>query len=465
MLLPGTDRRRGGPVNGLTRSAVADFLSRVDGAPAGSDAVAPAGVDDVLADLAGLGLAPGDAVVLCLANGAALLRVQFASLLLGLVPLAVPPSTPWQRVRALAGHVGAGVVVTTRLTGTGPRAAVGGAFAVPTGHPTTPYRPGEILLSTSGTSGMFSACVHRVSSLLHNARLHAAATGITASDTLLVNLPLYYSYALVAQAFAAYVTSARLVLDGPPFAPVAYRDAITTHGVTHSSVTPTIARQLLADPAVLPRGLRTLAVGGDRLAPAEVADLLAARPAGELYLTYGLTEAGPRVSTLAAHAEPAHRYGSVGRTLPGVRASLRAVQGGVGELLVESDTVLLRRVGGPSGRVLLAPRTIATGDAFSLDDGYLTFHGRLSDFVVLRGEKVCLNTVRQAAHAIPGVVHCLPEVVNEDGTHVLDVHLSVTAAPPGGEKAVRRLLNSQLLPAERPRAVFISTADPETFRK
>ncbi|MGG2464312.1 class I adenylate-forming enzyme family protein [Streptomyces sp. RGM 3693] len=452
-------------MNGLTRSGVADFLTRVHGTPARLDAGAPAGVDDVLADLAGLGLAPGDAVVLCLANGVELLRVQLASLLLGLVPLAVPPSTPWQRVRALAGHVGAGVVVTTRLTGTGPQVPVGGAFAVPTGHPATPYRSGEILLSTSGTSGMFSACVHQVSSLLHNARLHAAATGITSADTLLVNLPLYYSYALVAQAFAAYVTKARVVLDGPPFSPVAYREVVTAHGVTHSAVTPTIARQLLADPGLMPRGLRVLGVGGDRLAPAEVADLLAARPSSELYLTYGLTEAGPRVSTLAAHAEPAHRYGSVGRPLPGVRASLRAVQGDVGELVVESDTVLLRRVGEHSGRVLLGPRTIATGDAFSIDDGYLTFHGRLSDFVVLRGEKVSLNTVRQAAHAIPGVVHCVPEVVNEGGTQVLDVHLSVTDSLPGGEKAVRRLLNSQLLPAERPRAVFLSAADPETFRK
>ncbi|MFD0396689.1 class I adenylate-forming enzyme family protein [Kitasatospora sp. NPDC059811] len=452
-------------MNSLTRSEVADFLTRVEATPASTGGGAPAGVDDVLADLAGLGLAPGDAVVLCLTNGVELLRVLLSSLLLGLVPLAVPPSTPWQRVRALAGHVGAGVVVTTRLAGAGPQPPVGGAFAVPTGHPTTPYRPGEILLSTSGTSGMFSACVHRVASLLHNARLHAGATGITPADTLLVNLPLYYSYALVAQAFAAYVTKARLVLDGPPFSPAAYRDAVTARGVTHSAVTPTIARQLLADPRLVPRGLRALAVGGDRLAPAEVARLLAARPSAELYLTYGLTEAGPRVSTLAAHAEPAHRYGSVGRPLPGVRASLRGVQDDVGELLVESGTVLLRRVGQHSGRVLLGPRTIATGDAFSIDDGYLTFHGRLSDFVVLRGEKVSLNTVRQAAHAIPGVVHCVPEVVNEDGTQVLHVHLSVTGALPGGEKALRHLLNSQLLPAERPRAVFVSTADPEAFRK
>jgi len=45
-------------------------------------------------------------------------------------------------------------------------------------------------------------------------------------------------------------------------------------------------------------------VGGDSLAPEHVADLLRARPGRELYLTYGLTQAGARVSTLSAHAEP-----------------------------------------------------------------------------------------------------------------------------------------------------------------
>ncbi|MEU7476666.1 class I adenylate-forming enzyme family protein [Lentzea sp. NPDC042327] len=445
----------------LTFEGVAEFIDRTRDVGGRSGP----GLAEVLGDLDGLGLAPGDAVLLAMTNGVDLVRVHLATLLLGLVPLAVSPGTPWERVQALAGHVGARVAVTTRLVGSGGGRPVGGATALPTGAAGIRYEPGEVLLSTSGTSGMFSACVHRVPSLLRNAVRHAGATGLTSSDAVLANLPLYYSYAMVAQVLAAYCAGARLVISGPPFSPAGYRDAVSKHGVTHSALTPTVVRQLLADGAGLPP-VRALAVGGDRLAPAEVASLLAARPHGELYLTYGLTEAGPRVSTLAAHAEPTHRHDSVGLPLPGVQVSLRDVRDGVGELLVTSDTALIRRVGPRAARGLVAPGVIATGDAFSVVDGYLRFKGRLSDFVVLKGEKVSLATVRQAAFAIPGVVSCTPSVIQgDDGTPVLDVHLGMTDPAPGAERTALRTLNSLLLPAERPRSVHVRPADPSALRK
>src|SRR5205823_150846 len=160
-------------------------------------------------------------------------------------------------------------------------------------------------------------------SLVRNARRHADAVGLTGRDTVLVNLPLFYSYAIVAQALAALVTGARLVVSGPPFSPEAYEAAVGRYAVTSSSLTPTIARLLLAQGTRLPVGLRMLTVGGDRIAPEHVTRLRSANPDVELYVTYGLTEAGPRVSTLAAHREPPGRHGSVGVPLDGVTVSLR----------------------------------------------------------------------------------------------------------------------------------------------
>ncbi|MGI5500349.1 class I adenylate-forming enzyme family protein [Lentzea sp. CA-135723] len=424
-------------------------------------------VDDVLADLAALRLSPGDCVILCMTNGVHLVQVLLATQLLGLVPLAVSPSTPWHRMRTLAGHVGARVIITTRIApDSGPHHRVGTATAVPTTGLARPYAAGDVMLSTSGTSGRFSACLHRTGALLRNATRHATAIGLTRHDTVLINLPLHYSYAMVAQMLAAYVTGARLIISGPPFVPGDYRSTAERHDITHSSLTPTIVRQLLEHPDAVPRRTRVITVGGDHLDEIEVARLLSARPEGELYVTYGLTEAGPRVSTLAAHAEPAHRHGSVGKPLPGVTVSLRALDGDAGELLVESSTVMLRRVGEAGSSSLIRPGVVATGDLFHVDDGYLHFRGRLSDFVVLRGEKVSLRTVREAACSIPGVTRCVPRLVRaDDGSVVLDLHLDMTAPRPDAESTVRRRLNAMLLPAERPRSILVSTAEPGAFRK
>jgi acyl-coenzyme A synthetase/AMP-(fatty) acid ligase len=386
-----------------------------------------------------------------------------------LVPLAISPATPSARVAELAGRIGAHALVAGRLDparyGAGPARAVGPAQAVvldPRQH--NGFSPGEVLLLTSGTSGAFSVCVHRVGSLLRNAGRHARAVGMQAADRVLVTLPLHYSYALVAQAFAALVSGASLAVSGPPFAPARYLLALRTLGVTSSSITPTVARLLLDHGERLPPSLRMLTVGGDRLDPAQLARLLALNPSGELYVTYGLAEAGPRVATLAAHAEPAGRHSSVGLPLPGVRTQIRG-GGSEGELLVESDTVQLRKIG--AGRPAPRPGVIATGDLFRAgDDGYLYFRGRLSDFVVVRGEKVSLSAIRQAAQAIPGVLTGVPVVgPDELGESRVDLHIVMARLDPAAERRVRRELNSHLLPSERPRTIVFTTSDPAVFRK
>jgi acyl-CoA synthetase (AMP-forming)/AMP-acid ligase II len=433
----------------------------------------PSTFDETLAGLAKLDLPPGTTVVLALSNGTRLLRYYFGLLLTGAVPVTVSPAASSARLAALAEAVGAGAVIAARPDprrfGATTSIALPGAEAVirPPEHRVV-REAGQVLMGTSGTSGLFSACLHRVDSLLRNASRHAAAVGLRPDDTVLVSLPLFYSYAVVAQAMAALITGARLVISGPPFAPSTYRQLLASHAITSSSITPTIARQLLADPRPMPRSLRMLTVGGDRLEPAQVAGLLASLPGGELYLTYGLTEAGPRVSTLAAHAEPARRYGTVGRPLGGISVSLRGPTGGdpvdgTGELLVHTDTAMIAKIGSAAGmtRGLVAPGVVATGDLFHQDsDGYLTFAGRLSDFVLVNGEKVSLLAVRQYVLTLPGVLACQTRV----GEGCFDLMVQAEDGP-AAQPRIRQAIGAFLLPGERPRSITVAALDSEALHK
>jgi acyl-CoA synthetase (AMP-forming)/AMP-acid ligase II len=429
---------------------------------------------DVMAGYARLGLAPGGAVIIALSNGRRLLTHYFAALLTGAVPVTVSPATPSARITRLAAELGAAAIVAARLESGrhGDRAVttVGDAQAVTlSGDGAVPFAPGHVLMPTSGTSGMFSACLHRVDSLVRNASRHADAVGLRGGDTILVTLPLFYSYAIVAQAFAALVTGARLVISGPPFSPTGYLDAVGRHDVTSSSLTPTVARLLLERDMRLPTGLRMLTVGGDRLDPSHAGALLARHPWLELYVTYGLAEAGPRVSTLAVHREPRHRHGSVGTPLSGVTVSTRPAPwpAAAGELLVTTDTALVRKVGGTSAhRIVVAPGVVATGDLFQIDDGYLYFRGRLSDFLVIGGEKVSLHAVRQYVQSLPGVVRCGVTVdVDDDGSTRFDLDVHVATETAGMERRIRRALAAFLLPVERPRTIQVHHAALATFHK
>ncbi|MGP4016050.1 class I adenylate-forming enzyme family protein [Saccharopolyspora sp. 5N708] len=446
----------------LTAAHLTDFAARItDETPT----TAPPNFDDVLDDVQRLGLRPGALVVVALPNTATTIHILLALLHLETVPMAISPATPSSRITALTGQLGADALITTKPGPARHRTQpVATATATPLGTPRVRYEPGEFVILTSGTSGIFSACVHRLDALLRNAAKHAHAVGLRPDDTVLVNLPLHYSYAIVAQVLAAFTTGAHLVISGPPFSPPAYHAMLNRHDITSSSITPTIARTLLEHRTKLPDQLRMLTVGGDHLAPTDTRELLALHP-HELYLTYGLTEAGPRVSTLAAHTEPAQRHGSAGLPLPGVHVELRDVQPetGIGELLITTDTALTRRTDGHPP--LLPTGQLATGDLFSLDDdGYLHFHGRRSEFVVLRGEKVSLFTIRQAAHRIPGVLRCTPHLATTpDGTTHLDLELHIDN--PAQAEEIRGTLNRFLLPKERPRRIDINTGTTPELQK
>ncbi len=431
----------------LSERAIEAFLERA--IDAGHDPLPAPPFLDLAERWRALGLRAGDLVLLALPTGVALLQHFFAVLAAGGVPALLAPGAPSGRLRETAGAMGARVVAAVRLPPlhdplverTEPLGGIETAWLAASAHPTT--SEGEVVMLTSGTSGFASGCVTTLDAMLRNAARHADSIGQRADDTVLVSLPLHFSFALVAQALGTLGRGGTLIIAGPPFQPDVYARTIAARGVTVSSLTPIQVRSLLQQGTAFPAGLRVLGVGGDSLAPDHVADLLRRRASdhGELYLTYGLTQAGPRVSTLAAHREPPHRYASVGRPLEGTRVSLADLGDGSGraELLVSSDTLMRRRIGLVEGRGddFREPGTLATGDVFTLDEeGYLYHRGRLAEYLVRGGEKVSLATVRRLATGLPGVLAARTRVVSGEGGDDFDLTLVVGATGEGARGGV-----------------------------
>ncbi|MCP3803126.1 acyl--CoA ligase [Allokutzneria sp. A3M-2-11 16] len=422
---------------------------------------------DVSEVVAALDAEPGSVVIIALPNGIRTLRVFFAAHLAGYVPVLVSPSTPPARVWEVARYLGACALVRARI-----RPADFGEHEVSrlagvellrfTGHRMIRHEPGHVILMSSGTSGLATGCLHSMSALLRNARRHTASIGQSAEDTVLVNLPVYYSFALVAQVLGCLTAGSRLVLSGPPFTVSDYLDAVTRHGVSISSLTPILAKTVATTGEELPKPLRALTIGGQALDPNYVSRLIKLNPDLGVYLTYGLTEAGPRVSTLAAHLEQLHRFGTVGKPLDGVEVLTRGE-----ELLVRSDTVYRERVGEPAPSKrgqLIEPGLVATGDiGFVDDDGYVTVRGRSTDFAVVRGEKVSMAGVRRVAESLPHVVRAATRIAEDDGTLELDVYVDDVELP--SETEMHRRLRPLLTRNERPGVVRVHPLPAGEFHK
>jgi long-subunit acyl-CoA synthetase (AMP-forming) len=149
-----------------------------------------------------------------------------------------------------------------------------------------------------------------------------------------------------------------------------------------------------------------MSIGGDRFSAEDVWSLLGKPFINELYITYGLTEAGPRVSVLPAHVAPVEAYDSVGVAFSGVSTRIETPDAdGVGQLLVKTPSVCRRKVGRNSLRQpFTSDGFLETGDLFTKDvGGYLRYVARKADILIIKGEKLNTGSIDLVAASHPDV--------------------------------------------------------------
>ena len=356
-----------------------------------------------------LNMPPGSAVMILAPNSVEFLLHWIALVANGLVPVAISPSTRSTAVLDLKRSLHISAIVGVRLD-PGRYAAVDatdiGTLRVIRFNDVPPaYAPYEALILTTGTSGAQTACVHSIDALACNAQMTERAIGLRSTDRQLIVLPIYHTYGLVTQGIGSILNGCELKIDGPPFNNARFTEIIAREGITVCGITPTLARGLLQTGNTLP-SLRSLSIGGDVIAAEDVRRLVEMSSLQELYVTYGLTEAGPRVAVLPAHAAPAACFDSVGRSFEEVTTVIESPDpDGVGQLLVKTPSVLRRKVGANITRQpMRADGFLETGDLFTKDaQGYLRFVGRTRDFLVIKGEKVNMKSISQVVQTHPDV--------------------------------------------------------------
>jgi long-chain acyl-CoA synthetase len=128
-----------------------------------------------------------------------------------------------------------------------------------------------------------------------------------------------------------------------------------------------------------------------------------------LYEGYGLTETSPVVS-LNTPAE--HRFGSVGKPLPGVEVKIAdeqgksLAQGATGEIWLKGPMVMkgYHNLPDETAAVLTADGYFKTGDLGPVDpDGFLFVTGRKKEMIIVAGENVAPREIEEILSRHPAV--------------------------------------------------------------
>jgi long-chain acyl-CoA synthetase len=392
-----------------------------------------AAVDAAAAGFQSFGLMPGDRIVLMLSNSPDFVSAYFGSLRAGLVAVPVNPSFTAAELGSVLGISGARAIVFDRSGASSVRAtAAPGLVRVVAGAPA----PGEsafasfsgvprphdidpeslaVLLFTSGTSGRPRGAMLSHRALLASVEQVAAVSdppAMTATDVVLVVLPLSHIYALNGTLAAATRAAATLVL-AERFEPVGALELVRRYGVTNIAGAPPLYAAWATLAESDPTGFRSafaavrlLFTGAAAMPPQTLARFTAAAGVG-VFEGYGLTEAAPGVSSTLVTGRP--KAGSVGRPFPGVEVLLldadgeEVEDGDPGEILVRGANLFSGYwpdgSGGPDEY-----GWFATGDVAYLDeDGDLAIVDRRKELVIVSGFNVYPREVEEALASHPDV--------------------------------------------------------------
>ena len=311
-----------------------------------------------------------------------------------------------------------------------------------------------LLLWTSGSLGQPRGVVLSTTAVLWNARRNASVLGLLSTDRTLVVLDAAYCYALIHQIFSHLYVGAAVVLRADTSAQHAQLGPVCVrHQITTLATVPSMLRTLIRLPWLGEslRGLRLLTIGGAAIPESLLQETPRTLPGAALFITYGLTEAGPRVCTRRYEPERPLDPGNVGVPIPGIALRVDAA----GELWVQSPSV---RLGYPRQGLLelaAAPSDwVATGDLAELQpDGSVRILGRLRPLINRAGVKIAPGEIERILEEHPGVAQA--RVVAMPHDRLGDVPLAYVVPQPGLAPCptalmshCRELLGAAFVPAQ-----------------
>lgn len=282
--------------------------------------------------------------------------------------------------------------------------------------PPIPLDPDECINMqyTSGTTGFPKGVMLSHHNILKNAFDISARLGVTSTDSILLQVPLFHCFGCVIAVLGAYTQCAAIV-GMTEFNPLRSLEAIHNHRCTVIFGVPTMFIAMLNHPDFSKFNLSSLRTGAMAGAPCPrevMTAVIDKMDAKGMSCAYGLTEASPGI-TCSFPTDPLDlRVGTVGSALPDVEVKIvdrstgaELPRGQEGELITRGYHVMLGYYNMPEQtKHAIRDGWLWTGDLATMDEqGYLRITGRSKDLIIRGGENVAPREIEEILLTHPAV--------------------------------------------------------------
>lgn len=271
---------------------------------------------------------------------------------------------------------------------------------------------------TSGTTGSPKGATLSHHNILNNGQMVADIMNFTHRDRLIIPVPLYHCFGMVAGNLGCLTHGATMIYPGEGFDAKSVLEAVHEEKATALFGVPTMFIAELEHPDFDDYDLSSLRTGvmAGALCPIEVMKKVnTLMHMGEVEIAYGMTETSPVSTQTRADAPTEKRVSTVGKVLPHTEIKIvdpetnRVVPvGETGELCTRGYCVML-------GYWQDEEKTKATideygwlhsGDLATIDEeGYISIVGRIKDMVIRGGENIYPREIEDFLYGHPKIAN------------------------------------------------------------
>jgi long-chain acyl-CoA synthetase len=327
------------------------------------------------------------------------------------------------------------------------------------------------LIYTSGTTGLPKGVMLSHRNLLFMAEGSAKIRSVSPQDRVLGVLPMSHAVGLSVVLLGSLIAGATLYLT-PRFDPMTARVALEKDQITLLLGTPAIFNQLLQYARL--RKISSLKFAALRIISSSGAPLDSATKSGieslfgmVLHNGYGVTECSPTIAL--TRPESPRTDTSIGAPFPGVEIKLvggdgnAAPVGEVGELQVRGPNIMKGYYRAPEETAAaVAEGWFNTRDLARLEDGNLFIVGRTKDLIVHRGFNVYPAEVEAVLNAHPAVVQSAVVGRSAQGDEEVVAFVQLLADSPSTADELADYAALHLAQYKRPSEIVFVAAMPVT---